>query len=244
LYAGVIALLIIAALLSYRWLRVRNRLKEQEKEKQIDRLTHHALRSKFIPHFTGNVLNSINYLITKDAELAQKYIVDFADFSRQTLLNSDKLCWSLAEELSFTESYLSLEKLRFEEKLNYSITVAPDVDTQKMLPAMILQTFCENALKHGLKNKQGAGTIKVSVYMQDNFGVFAVEDDGIGREKAKVLHTEGTQEGLKIIRQQLELFNRENAEKARLHIEDLVNDAGEAVGTRFELHIPQGYVMV
>jgi Putative regulator of cell autolysis len=213
-------------------------IKKQEENRQIERLKSRAVRSKFIPHFTGNVLNSINYLISKDPVLAQKYIVDFSDFSRQTLLYSEKLHRTLKEELDYIELYLELEKMRFEDDLDYSFYTDPSVDMGMMVPMMILQTFCENAMKHGLHHKDAPGFIKVEVLKNNDSVVLAVEDNGIGRENARLKKTEGSREGLNIVNEQLKMFNKINKRVSFLKIIDLFDDNAIPSGTRFELHIP------
>jgi len=246
----IIIILVFAAMVFFvRWMRSRrkvltdqleiNRLKSEEAERKVDQLKFRVVHSKFIPHFTGNVLNSINYLISKNPDSARKYISRFSDFSNSTLLNSDKLQQTIQEELDYSQLYLELEKLRFEERLEYSISVAPEVDTQKMIPTMILQTFCENAVKHGLRPKPEGGKIIIRVYRDTDNIVLAVEDTGIGREKAQRINTAGTREGLNIVQQQLDIFNSNQTKKAYLQIVDLHDEAGQPSGTRFELYVPE-----
>jgi two-component sensor histidine kinase len=212
-------------------------IRKEEEKRQIEHLKQRAVRAKFIPHFTGNVLNSINYLISKNPDTAQRYISDFSGFSQQTLLNSDMLFRTIREELDYTELYLKLEKLRFEEKLEYEFSVDPEVDLQQTIPIMALQTFCENALKHGLRPKPEGGTIKISVSKQANETVLSVEDDGVGRKVAQPLSTKGTKEGLKIVQQQLDIFNKEKAQKSYFQMIDLFDVEGQAAGTQVELRI-------
>lgn len=231
--AGVVLILLSIAY----WVR-KTSIRKQEEKRQIEQLKYRAVQSKFIPHFTGNVLNSISYLISKDPELAQQYIVDFAGFSRQTLLNSDKLYRTLEEELGYTEIYLRLEKLRFEDDLEYIIEVYSTIDQSLQIPMMSLQTFCENALKHGLRHKDAPGRIELNAVKEKNYVVLSVEDNGIGREKAGRYQTEGTRQGLAIVQQQLDLMNKTSNRKAFLSIIDLFHSDGSARGTRFELHIP------
>ena len=213
-------------------------IRKEEEKRKIDQLKHRAVQSKFIPHFTANVLNSINYLISNNPESARTYISKFCDFSNQTLRNSDKLYRSLQEELDYARLYLELEKMRYEEKLAYNISIAPGIDTQIEIPTMILQTFCENAIKHGLRPKPEGGKISISVNLKAEYVVITVEDNGIGREKAKEKQTEGTKEGLIIVQQQLEIFNLNHPKEAFLDIEDLFDTYGLPSGTRFELNIP------
>ena len=102
---------------------------------------------------------------------------------------------------------------------------------------MVLQTFCENALKHGLLPKQGGGKIWIRVYREAAYVALTVEDNGIGRKKAQTIKTEGTKEGLKIVQQQLDIFNKNQTPKAYFQIVDLFDEAGEALGTRVELYV-------
>jgi hypothetical protein len=211
--------------------------KEAEKQ-HVAQLKHRVVQSKFIPHFTGNVLNSINFLIAKNPALARKYISKFSDFSNQSMRISDKQYRSLQEELDYCQLYLELEKLRFEEKLTYTLSIDPSVDTQKLIPTMVLQTFCENAIKHGLFPKAEGGHITIRACLKADFTVVAVEDTGIGRARAEASRTQGTKEGLQIVQQQLELFNKNRPKNASMNIIDLFDEEGHPAGTCFELYIP------
>lgn len=207
-------------------------IRKGEEMRKIDQMKHRAVQAKFIPHFTANVLNSISQLTSKNPDLAQKYISKFYDFSNQTLQNSDELCCTIREELIYSLRYLELEKLRFPEKLEYDVSVAPEVDIEKMIPTMILQTFCENALKHGLRPKEEGGKITMNVYSEAGYVVLAVEDTGVGREEAQKNSAKGTKEGLNIVQQQLDIFNKSQKKRAYFKIVDLFDDDGRASGTR------------
>ena len=235
LYVGIIVLLIVVISFGIVW--IRNHRKKTAM--QLEQLKYRTVKSKFIPHFTGNILNSINYLISKNLKTAQKYIADFATFTNQSLFSIDKFCNTLKEEITYAENYLNLEKIRFEEILNYSICIIPDVDLQTEIPSMILQTFCENALKHGIRPKNDRGAILINAFYQGKYLVVTVEDDGIGREQAKALKTEGCCEGLKIVEQQIKLYNKSHKSVAYLKIVDLYAEDKTPAGTRFELHMPK-----
>lgn len=239
LYITIIILLLLLIIFSIVWLRGRQKKQQQ----QIIELKQRIVRSKYIPHFTGNVLNSINYLIEKDKRLAQRYVSDFGIFNRDSMLNAGKLGRPLCDELEFTEQYLRLEKLRFEDKLEYSISVDPSVHTSVFIPVMLLHTFCENAVKHGFRHKEETGHLKIEVYPESECITLAVEDNGIGRKAAREKHTSGTGEGLSIIEQQINFFNKYNKRKAYLQITDLFDKEGIACGTRFEFYMPNGYMI-
>lgn len=227
--------ILIVALVRHRW------RKKREEEQRLNQLRLRSIRSKYIPHFTGNVLSAINYLVLTEQEQVNEYISEFSDFSQQTLIHAEKPARKLSEEIAYTALYLKLEKLRFGNKLEYSISVDEQVNTDMPVPTMAMQTFCENAMKHGLRHKNGTGTIRVRIYTQELITVLSVEDNGIGRQKALEMKTEGSREGLNILTQQLEVYNRRNKQKAFLKLTDLYGDAGNATGTRAELFIPQHY---
>ena len=236
LLLNTLAFLLIAAIIIYYTRKIS--LRKEEEMRKIDYLKFRAVQANFIPHFTGNVLNSISALISKDIDLSRKYISKFSDFSKQTLLNSNRLRQSIKEEIDYATLYLELEKLRFDEKLEFDVYISPEIDMQKLIPTMILQTFCENAIKHGIRPKVDGGKIKIQVYTEADYVVLTVEDNGIGRVQASLIKTEGTKVGLKIVQQQLDIFNKNISNNAYFKIVDLYDEENQASGTRFELYIP------
>ena len=109
------------------------------------------------------------------------------------------------------------------------------------VPNMMLHTYCENAVKHGLRNKPEHGHIRIEVRKQPRGVIVAVTDDGIGREAAATLSATSTKQGLSIMEQQIELYNQCNAEHIVQKVTDLKDPDGNACGTRFELYIPYHY---
>jgi hypothetical protein len=214
-----------------------NRLHSVEIENEVNRLKLSTLRSKFIPHFTGNVLNSINYLISRAPNSAQKYIAEFNVFLNRTLLNSDRLSCTLKEELDYVGSYLDLEKLRYEDELEYSFEIRPDVELGIQIPTMILQTLSENAIKHGLKRKSGPGAIRIEAQRKGGYTVISVEDNGIGRAAAAINPENSTGKGLKIVEEQLEMYRKTHGKACFFDMTDLYDASGKAVGTRCEVKI-------
>jgi len=233
--AGLIAIVLLVVYYTRKII-----IRQEEEKRNIDRLKLLAIRSKFIPHFTGNVLNSINYLIQKKPHVAQRYISDYSEFSTITLLSTDSMFRSVKDELDYTKLYLKFEKLRFEERLEYDFSVEAEVNLQLEIPCMAIQTLCENAIKHGLSAKPEGGRITVRIYLQNDFTVISVEDNGIGCKKAELLKSKGTGEGLKIVQQQLDILNKNKSEKAYMQITDLHDAESQPSGTRVELWMPKG----
>ncbi|MBK8519323.1 MAG: histidine kinase [Chitinophagaceae bacterium] len=129
-------------------------------EKKLTELEMQALKAQINPHFVFNCLNSIKgFIFDRDYKQADKYLDKFADLMRSTIDNSDASIISLQNEISYLDNYLQLEKLRFEDKFNYTIAVDEDIDKdQVFVPAMLLQPYVENAIRYGmrfLENKKG-----------------------------------------------------------------------------------------
>ena len=106
---------------------------------------------------------------------------DLSDFFRTILSNGNDFI-TIEEEESHIRSYLKIQKIRYEDVLDYEIQIAEEMK-QKTVLKMILQPIVENALYHGIKNKRGGGTIIVKGYMEQNNIVFEVKDNGIGMEE-------------------------------------------------------------
>jgi sensor histidine kinase YesM len=156
-------------------------------------------------------------------------------------MDSDKSARTLEEELNYVRLYLEMEKLRFEEHLNYLIAVNENVNIQILIPNMVLHTFTENAIKHGIKNKTGPGVLKIEAVVKEQGVLLSVSDNGIGRAAAKQANGVSTRQGLEILGRQIELYNQQNKNKIRQTVQDLTDENGVATGTCFSVFIPDEY---
>ena len=111
-----------------------------------------------------------------------------------------------------------------------------------MIPPMLLQPFLENAIWHGLMQKEGEGTITIEIKKEDKeFLNISITDDGIGREKSAELKSKSAthkSHGLKVTSQRIEMMNKLNSTGAQVRIFDLKDQKGDATGTKVELIIP------
>src|SRR4030095_9960348 len=140
------------------------RLRELKTKAELD-----ALHSKINPHFLYNALNSIADLSITDGRKARKMTVALADLFRYSINYSDHNYSTVQEEVEMTEVYLQIEKIRFEDKLNYSINIAENVN-HYLIPCFVLQPVVENAVKHGLKATGNTTEIDITV-KNDNGGL-------------------------------------------------------------------------
>lgn len=106
------------------------------------------LRYQINPHFLFNSLNSIQALMYQNTAQADEMLTEFSEFLRYTLERKDELYVSLDQEMEMVSKYLYLEKIRFQEKLQYSIEIEEGTGQLKIL-SFLLQPFVENAIKHG-----------------------------------------------------------------------------------------------
>lgn len=133
---------------------------------QISDLKQRSLVSMMNPHFVFNSLNSIqSFYNYKENESANEYLAKFSRLIRMNLDYADKTFIKLSDELERLESYLTLEKMRFDENLKYEIWVSDDIDPEKTeIPNMIIQPFVENAIWHGILKSQNAGKVTVNIF--------------------------------------------------------------------------------
>lgn len=229
-----------------RWVekrRTRKRMARLEDEKAKKELQLSTVRLKAIPHFHANVLAAIEYFVSSHStDEAAHYLKLYSDFTRQTLSDIDRPSRTVADEVDYVRTYLELEQLRYGERLQYTITVDPDVDQKVMLPTMLLHTYCQNAVKHGIANKSGVGHVTVTINHRQRDGVdgvlVGVSDDGVGRAEAAQAGGPSTKQGLKILGQQLDLYNRANRHHIQQHVTDLTDNQGHPAGTCFETWVP------
>ncbi len=133
---------------------------------QISDLKQRSLISMMNPHFVFNSLNSIqSFYNYKDNESANEYLAKFSKLIRMNLDFADRTFIKLSDELERLESYLMLEKMRFEDNLKYEIWVSNDIEPEKTeIPNMIIQPFVENAIWHGILKSQNEGKVTVNIF--------------------------------------------------------------------------------
>jgi hypothetical protein len=135
------------------------------------------LRSQLNPHFTFNALNSIRALVFEDPAKAQISITQLSNILRNSLLADRRKTVDLQEELKTVEDYLELEKVRYEDRLKYSLTTNPQA-IYWQVPPMMLQTLVENGIKHGVSKIMGGGFIEVKSDIADDVLLILIYNTG------------------------------------------------------------------
>lgn len=162
----------------YRRYQERERLTAQL-EAQLSRAQLHALKMQLHPHFLFNTLNTISALIHRDPRAADRMVARLGDLLRLTLDNHGVEEVPLKEELDFLTKYLEIEQTRFHDRLSVRLNIEPD-SLDARLPNLLLQPLVENAIKHGISARPGAGRIEISAYRENGTLLLCVRDDGTG----------------------------------------------------------------
>lgn len=206
-----LAITLIGLLLRYQRKReVARKTMRLETQKKLTEFELYALRSQMNPHFVFNSLGAIQYYINNnDFKTSETYLVKFSRLVRQFFELSKEKEIPLSEEIKLLTNYLDIEKLRFKEKLNYSVTLSEDIDPKKFkVPTMLLQPVVENAVNHGVFNKVENGTIDILFSTNGHGGIRVdIEDDGVGyvntqqKNKGKVKSSNVLQERLYFLNQ-------------------------------------------
>ncbi len=146
--------------------------------REISEMNMTLMLSQIQPHFLYNALNTIKYLIKKDPKTAEMAIVKFSNYLRANMDSlTQKEPIAFEKELEHVENYVSIESLRFGERLN----VEYDINYKEFsVPPLTVQPIVENAIKHGVNQKAEGGTVKISTYKNEQGAVIIVEDNGVG----------------------------------------------------------------
>ncbi len=222
---------------------VRAKRRQLEQERQLMLAEQKALRSQMNPHFIFNALNSIRrFILENDMDKADYYLTSFATLMRRVLDNSRQNFITLENELQTLQLYLELERMRFDESFSFHIEVDPQIDIHNwLIPPMIIQPFAENAVWHGLAGKIHDGRLTLQFKLTDKGVLCVIEDNGIGRERAKQIAAKRKghkSTGLSNTQERLQLLYKLYGKRIDLKIIDLYDENGEPAGTRVELLFP------
>ncbi|MCB0761096.1 MAG: histidine kinase [Flavobacteriales bacterium] len=237
----------LGIVLLFTW-RLRSIRRENERManqgRRIAELKMTALRSQMNPHFMFNSLNSIkHYIIKSEREQAADYITLFSTMIRKMLNHSRTEFVSLREEVDFLNTYLEMERMRFEQNFTFTVDCESCPNPEHfMIPPMLIQPFCENSIWHGLMPREENRRLLVSFAATGNMLTCIVEDNGIGLTAAKKSKTHSTKtrksHGMNIIQERIELLNATHNRELRFEIEELFHSDQTVRGTRITLQIP------
>lgn len=195
----------IITMIGITWFNWQELQSNEERKTDAEKLAKEAelfkLRQQLQPHFLFNSLNSINALIGNNPEQARKMVQQLSDFLRGSIRKEENQFISFAEELEYLELYLEIEKVRFGYRLKTETDVTGETLNWKM-PALLLQTLMENAIKFGLYGTTGEVLISLKARIVDNHLVVAI----VNPYDPDMQSPKGTGFGLKSVRRRLFLL--------------------------------------
>lgn len=203
-----------------------------------------ALRAQMNPHFLFNSINSIRHKIIKnDTREAEKYLVKFSSLVRMVLENSRHQMVLLSDELNALNLYMELESMRFDHQFDFQIEKTEEVDAQYLLvPPMLIQPYVENAIWHGLLQKNDHGKVSINIAIRNENLIVVIDDDGIGREKAAELKSKSALKkqsmGMEITGSRLEIIEKIYHIRCKAEVTDLKYPNGHPKGTLVKLTLP------
>lgn len=233
----IILILIVAGafILKNNW----NRAKLLQLQKETE-MSQTLLRSQMNPHFIFNAMTVIqSYIYENNPSKSSKFLVNFSRLMRLILENSSKEFISIETEVEILHKYLTTQKLRFENRFDFDISVNHDLTmSESMIPPMITQPFIENSIEHGQLHTVDGGFIKINFSAIHNMLHIQISDNGIGRKKASKnkKSKEHHSMALKITEERISILNRKYQTNGKLEISDF--DKNNNTGTIVYIEIP------
>jgi DNA-binding LytR/AlgR family response regulator len=167
------------------------RVRQAELHEQLAEAQLQALRMQMHPHFLFNALNSVAELIHEDPIAAERMLTRLGELLRIYMQSSETHEISLTEEVDFLRRYLEIQKLRFEERLTVRIRLDPGTENAAV-PSLILQPLVENAIVHGIADREQDGVVAIEASLQGSALALRVADNGRGpAEPGSVALVEG-----------------------------------------------------
>lgn len=236
------------------WL-YRNNIKKIEKrnqmvldkinlEKNVNQSKLKAIKSQMNPHFFYNALNTLqSFILSNEKRLAIDYLSKFSNLTRTILEMTEKDFVSIAEEVKTLQLYLDIEKGRFDEDFSYEVHIAKNIDQESLkIPAMLLQPYVENAVKHGLLHKQGDKHVTITFEIQNHELHIGIDDNGIGRQKSSELNQIKNKNhqsfATEALQNRINLLNEYNHKNISLKIIDKHSPQNQPTGTLVAITIP------
>ncbi len=209
--------------------------KQRAIEAEIAELQLKTIKNQVDPHFVFNSINTISEMILMDNKIeVDRFIGRFSGFMRDTLQQSDKISTTLKDELTYVENFINLQRLRFSNAFDYTISVDATVNENFLVPKHVLFTYVENAIKHSLAFRK-EGFLTITAKNEKNNLVLTVEDNGLGLNPSASKGV-GTGNGLKIMKKLFALYTKLYKHKIEHQVIDLAL-ISEHTGIRVEIRI-------
>ena len=181
-----------------------------------------AIKNQVDPHFTLNTLNTISSLYGKgENKEAYKYMTKLSRLMLLVLNESDQISSTLKAEVEMIKSYIELQLIRFRDIFTYTIDWDEERLGEREVPRMLIHTFTENAIKHGLRLKNKDGLLKIKITEKNKYLYIVIEDNGVGREAAAHDKSLSSGKGVGISNSICQLYQQLRKVKVNYRINDL-----------------------
>ena len=234
--SGLLLLILLGVYFYYR----NNKQKQAITVLEKDQMKQKLLVTQMNPHFIFNSIENIQGLIydKKDDE-AVNYLDKFSALTRQILENSNENYISLTEEVAMITNYMAIQQLLYSNKFSYTISVEDIIDPETIfLPPMLTQPFIENAIKHGLSNKEQNGMIDIHFYLKESKLFFEVSDNGKGFDAVKKA-TNHKSLAMTITKERLIGYTKN--QDFVVHTDNIIDKDTKVVGAKVSFEIPYIY---
>lgn len=221
-------------------------LNEITKEKEA--LQIQTIVNQLNPHFINNALQWLQIRLDKKEDLEAVSVVGKLSENIGTVFRNSrnkKAFHPLEKEFHLTENYLYIQTIRFKEKLKYNIPSIQEFShfENVYIPLLMLQIHVENAVEHGIRNKEEGGLVTITCTDDSKFVYLKITDNGVGRKRAKQIGSRGTQNGLQMLDELLTIHNKQNTLKLTQEFNDDIytDEHGQPYGTEVVIKIPKNY---
>lgn len=222
---------------------------QERRRRQLMALRVQTVVNQLNPHFINNALGWVQVRAKEqDDDDAVAIIGKLAHNIKTIFQNSreKRSHHSLAEELRLVRNYLAIQRARFGDKLQYFLPphkVIEDWGDAVDVPLMMMQLHCENAVEHGIRNRREGGYVRIDILEEGPDLLLVIEDNGVGRRRAEELGSMGTQQGIRMMDELIQVFNRLNPRPIRQEYQDdlFTDEQGCAHGTRVIIRLPKRY---
>ncbi|MEN9968371.1 MAG: hypothetical protein RIR94_545 [Bacteroidota bacterium] len=216
------------------------KIKQEQREAELSQT---LLRTQMNPHFVFNAMSVIqSYIYENDPAKSSQFLVNFSRLMRLILENSPKEFIPIELEREILDKYLTAQKMRFENRFDYELTISDDLLFNKaMVSPMITQPFIENAIEHGQLHTVKGGKIAVDIFAQADQLFIQIQDNGVGRKRSadtKKMKTHKSM-AIDITRERIAILNKKYKFNGSLTISDL--DLASQTGTVVTLVLPLKY---
>lgn len=196
--------------------------KKSDFEKKILDLQLKSIKNQVDSHFVFNALNTISEMSLSENKFElDSFISGYSKFMRTTLEHTDKISTTIKEELDYTENFIKLQQLKLKNSFDYKIEVDHHLKTVIKIPKHCIFTFVENAIKYGL-SKEVKGFISINLKEEKEYLLIQIKDNGSGIQKTIKSEKKGTGNGLKIMNEIFDLYQKRFNTKITHSIDNII----------------------